>query len=71
LNYDRETHNGTIRLREKVISGLPSKPTVYKINLFKLASASSSDDKIKHLLDEAGVTQVSEQVNLEAFNEKQ
>lgn len=59
-----------MKLKEKVISDLPTKPTVYIVNLFKLQSMGTPEDKIKYLTEVAEVKQVSEQANLAAFDQQ-
>lgn len=64
LNYDRQTPKGSLIFRERIISSLPTKPHVHKINLFQLTSFGPNEEKIKHLVDDQQVKQVASEVNL-------
>lgn len=70
LNYDRETVNGTLKFREKIIKELPSKPTVYTVNLFKMSNLGTPEEKLKHLVEEIEVKQMNEKPNLAAFDQQ-
>lgn len=58
-------------LKEKLFKSLPTKPTVYKINLFDVAQVGTPEEKTALLQEKAEVKLVGESVNYSVFETEQ